>query len=159
MTPSKKKPKYAGRPACFGNWKLLIPSFLRSWCNVQKKKKKKKQVYGGFSGKGMRILQVIGWKSYHIVLLQAMILYMPRSDICFIIRWGEEEVSLQMCFQQHASVLELQFCGGLSTLSRCNLSIQIRTCHVIRLKFFSYVLANYWRAHWHTAWRAASTFL
>ncbi|KAL1333440.1 hypothetical protein HN51_062262 [Arachis hypogaea] len=54
MTSPKKKPNYTGTPTCFGNWKLLIPSFLRSWCNAPKKKKK---VHSRFLENRMKIFQ------------------------------------------------------------------------------------------------------
>ncbi|KAJ1415054.1 hypothetical protein SESBI_18416 [Sesbania bispinosa] len=53
-----RKPKNAERPASLGNWKLLIPSFLRSWLNAQKMEKKKKRMRGGFLGNGLKKLQV-----------------------------------------------------------------------------------------------------
>ncbi|KAK2410052.1 hypothetical protein QL285_045442 [Trifolium repens] len=60
MNSSKKKPKHAGTPACFGNWKLLIPSFLRSWSNEQKKERKKQRI----SGNGFKKLQVNKGKGF-----------------------------------------------------------------------------------------------
>lgn len=60
MSSIKKKPKHAGTPGCFGNWKLLIPRFLRSWSNDPKKEKKKKK---GISGNGFKKLQVSRGKS------------------------------------------------------------------------------------------------
>ncbi|KAK2356381.1 hypothetical protein QL285_093719 [Trifolium repens] len=60
MSSSKKTPKHAGTPACFGNWKLLIPSFLRSWSNEQKKEKKKQRI----SGNGFKKLQVNKGKGF-----------------------------------------------------------------------------------------------
>ncbi|CAJ2663942.1 unnamed protein product [Trifolium pratense] len=60
MNSSKKKPKHAGASACFGNWKLLIPSFLRSWSNEQKKEKKKQRI----SGNGFKKLQVSKGKGF-----------------------------------------------------------------------------------------------
>lgn len=69
MASFKKKPEYAGRPAWFGNWRLLIPSFLRSWSNAQKEEKKKKQTHGGFLGNGIKKLQVFECKFYNNLLL------------------------------------------------------------------------------------------
>lgn len=60
MNSLKKKPKNAGTPGCFGNWKLLIPSFLRPWSNDPKKEKKKKKE---ISGNGFKKLQVSRGKS------------------------------------------------------------------------------------------------
>ncbi|MED6156667.1 hypothetical protein PIB30_016404 [Stylosanthes scabra] len=49
MISPKKKSKDTGKPTCFGNWKLLIPSFLRSWWNAPKKKKKERRGRNLFS--------------------------------------------------------------------------------------------------------------
>ncbi|XP_057420379.1 uncharacterized protein LOC130714497 isoform X2 [Lotus japonicus] len=65
MAPFKKKqPKYAERPACFGDWKLLIPSCLRQMLSAPKKGQKKKKMHGGFSGNLMKKLQVRRGKSF-----------------------------------------------------------------------------------------------
>ncbi|KAG4933239.1 hypothetical protein JHK87_047241 [Glycine soja] len=59
ITPSnKKKPVYREKPTCFGSLKLLIPRFLRSWSKAKNKEKNKKPMHGGFSGNGMKMLQV-----------------------------------------------------------------------------------------------------
>ncbi|XP_004509032.1 uncharacterized protein [Cicer arietinum] len=61
MNSFEKKQKHGGTPVCFGNWKLVIPSILRSWSNDQKKEKKKKQVN---SGNGFKKLQVVRGKGF-----------------------------------------------------------------------------------------------
>ncbi|KAK7330830.1 hypothetical protein VNO77_25034 [Canavalia gladiata] len=61
---NKKRAECAGKVACFGSWKLLIPSFLRSFSKAQKSEKNKKQVHGGFSGNRIKILQVRTGKSF-----------------------------------------------------------------------------------------------
>ncbi|PHT58399.1 hypothetical protein CQW23_00762 [Capsicum baccatum] len=39
----KNKPKYVTVPACMGNWKFVMPRFLRSFMSQNKKSKKKKK--------------------------------------------------------------------------------------------------------------------
>ncbi|KAK7262183.1 hypothetical protein RJT34_29745 [Clitoria ternatea] len=63
IAPSNNKKPDVGKSACFGNWKLLIPSFLRSRSKAPKKEKKKKQMLGGVLEDGMKILQVRRGKS------------------------------------------------------------------------------------------------
>ncbi|KAK7251819.1 hypothetical protein RIF29_35365 [Crotalaria pallida] len=64
MAPSKKKPKNGRRPACFGNWKQLIPIFLRSRSSAPQKDKNKKQNHSGFLGNAIKILQVRRGRSF-----------------------------------------------------------------------------------------------
>lgn len=40
----QSKPKHARGPACLGNWKILIPSFLNSFKMSQSKKERKKKI-------------------------------------------------------------------------------------------------------------------
>ncbi|XP_015085824.1 uncharacterized protein LOC107029042 [Solanum pennellii] len=40
----KNKPKYVSVPACMGNWKFVMPRFLRSFMTQNKKSKKKKNM-------------------------------------------------------------------------------------------------------------------
>ncbi|XP_055821209.1 uncharacterized protein LOC129889783 [Solanum dulcamara] len=40
----KNKPKYVSVPACMGNWKFVMPRFLRSFMSQNKKSKKKKNM-------------------------------------------------------------------------------------------------------------------
>ncbi|KAI4327193.1 hypothetical protein L6164_019683 [Bauhinia variegata] len=42
IVPSQRKPKTSEKPSCFGNWKLTIPSFLRSLTSTKSKKKRKR---------------------------------------------------------------------------------------------------------------------
>ncbi|XWS49175.1 hypothetical protein CRYUN_Cryun13aG0141300 [Craigia yunnanensis] len=55
----QRKPKYSKTPACFDNWGILIPGFLRSLTNLQAKKTGKKNNGGSTSSNNNKMKVVM----------------------------------------------------------------------------------------------------
>lgn len=147
VVPSKRNQMHEGNLyGCFGNWKLLIPSCLRSRTsskpnNRKKKKEMQKVSYHSQLANVMKILKVGKFSRSFSPLIKNFIITLRQYDLCMIFLLAGEKKKrffYQNVFINAQALLRFQFWRRFFS----SWYVTINRTHHLKLKSFSSFSSN-----------------